>query len=379
MAKRIVAPKASDGQGKVDPSELHLITYEHPEPKYYWRTPNLIDDIKMSLQAFRLYSHLKRVAGEDGLCWQSQRTLAKKCFMSVGSVVNAKEELIRLHLIKLNQVKNPAGGKYYHHIEITNIWRTNIDAYTKENQVDTNSSPEAVGLQEKEIARSPHDLVTPPEEIARSPHDLTRSPGDINNNPDKNNPIKERDSIENDSKSIEFYEENIGPLTPPKAKELLRLDKQYSEVKVVEALQKANEHDAVVHKIPYAREILTNQANQPNGENKGNGRQHTQGRNNGKKPQKADIHATEEGRKGYTDDSQDLAPMDWDPSPAELGTTQNPAVIQARLEWNKLQIVAANKGLDDLALKHQPPADADWKDIDACTAQLRDELRKVQP
>src|SRR6266481_4364218 len=61
--------------------------------RYRTELPNLIDDLGLSMVAYRLYGHYKRVCGTDGLCWQSARTIAGHCKMSVGSVVNARKQL----------------------------------------------------------------------------------------------------------------------------------------------------------------------------------------------------------------------------------------------------------------------------------------------
>ena len=90
--------------------------------------PNLIDDMNLDPYAFRLYVHLRRVAGEKGACWQSTDTLAETCNMSAGAVSNAKKELAERGLITIEQrAKN---GTHYHHITITDIWKQNFAAFS---------------------------------------------------------------------------------------------------------------------------------------------------------------------------------------------------------------------------------------------------------
>ena len=69
--------------------------------QYYFQVPNMIDDLGLSIFAFRLYGHLKRVAGDEGICYQSTRTLANNCKMSTASVSRAKRELIYYGLINI--------------------------------------------------------------------------------------------------------------------------------------------------------------------------------------------------------------------------------------------------------------------------------------
>ena len=123
--------------------------------KYFIQVPNMIDDLDLSPYAFRLYVHLKRVAGDEGTCWQSTNTLAKACQMSSGSVSNAKKELHKLGLIAVMTKKNTQGGIDHHEITIIDIWPRNITRY---------------------VTSSPH-------EQASSPHEQASSPGETKNNP----------------------------------------------------------------------------------------------------------------------------------------------------------------------------------------------------
>ena len=129
--------------------------------KYYTQLPNIIDDMNLSVYAFRLYAHLKRVAGDAGTCWQSVTTLAEACQMSRGMIVKARGELEGKRLIKTVDVDNPKGGRDFKQITIIDIWRLNIEKYTSSQ-----------------------------DELASSPHEFTSSPGELKNNPIKNNPIK---------------------------------------------------------------------------------------------------------------------------------------------------------------------------------------------
>jgi hypothetical protein len=98
--------------------------------KYFTMIPNMLDDLMdLSVYGFRLYYHLKRVAGDKGKCWQSTKNLAYWCNMSVGAVVRAKKELERLRLITITKKQSPHGGFDYHEITINDIWKENINEY----------------------------------------------------------------------------------------------------------------------------------------------------------------------------------------------------------------------------------------------------------
>lgn len=101
-------------------------------PRYRVELPILIDDMNLSVYAFRLYVHLKRVAerSEEGSCWESARTLATACNMSSGQVSKAKDELERNGLI-VRHIKMLRGG-IGDDIAIVDIWPENFKRYAPE-------------------------------------------------------------------------------------------------------------------------------------------------------------------------------------------------------------------------------------------------------
>jgi hypothetical protein len=112
----------------VNENKEFLVNLEHPEHKYYTRVPNMLDDDgRLTPTEFRLYVHLKRVAGEEGRCFQTTRTLAQKTNMSLGSVVRAKRNLTKYGYIRLEkQVRNSTVRDV---IIIADIWQENVSAY----------------------------------------------------------------------------------------------------------------------------------------------------------------------------------------------------------------------------------------------------------
>jgi hypothetical protein len=104
-----------------------LIREERQFPDHFTMLPNMIDDLDLSLIAFRLYVHLKRVVGETGICWQSTSTMAKACKMSGGSISAAKGELETNGLIYVSKVGG-AGG-LHDEIVLADIWDKNREFY----------------------------------------------------------------------------------------------------------------------------------------------------------------------------------------------------------------------------------------------------------
>lgn len=142
----------------------NLITTQ--ERAYFFIIPNMVDDLGLSPYAFRLYAHMKRVAGETGACWQSTRTLADTCKMSVGKVSKAKKELQEAGLITV-ETRKKQGGEY-HYVTIRDIMPQNLAAYSKK------CSP---GEQEC----SPHERKCSPGETKKNP--LTKTQEEVGKNP----------------------------------------------------------------------------------------------------------------------------------------------------------------------------------------------------
>jgi helix-turn-helix protein len=109
--------------------------------QYRIEVPNLIDDMGLSVYEFRVYVRLKRVAQDEGSCWQSTRTLATACGMSPGQVAKAKDELERRGLI--TRKPKPVRGGYVDDVTIVDVWPQNFRTYAPEHDPDVVSLPES--------------------------------------------------------------------------------------------------------------------------------------------------------------------------------------------------------------------------------------------
>lgn len=92
----------------MSPSELYSFAFQHPEPKHYTMIPNIIDHLtykkknkkgievstRLSVFAKELYRIIRMVASDHGVCWCCTKTLAEKVGCSVGTICNAKKELL---------------------------------------------------------------------------------------------------------------------------------------------------------------------------------------------------------------------------------------------------------------------------------------------
>lgn len=140
--------------------------------------PNIVDDMDLDPYSFRLYVHLKRVAGDSGQCWQSTKTLAKACRMSAGEVSKAKRVLLSQGLIQVIEKPNLRGGKAFHEIHIMDVWPKNLATFA--------SSP-SEGDRE---TSSPNEVTSSRGELASSHGEGASSRGEIKNKPLKNKPMK---------------------------------------------------------------------------------------------------------------------------------------------------------------------------------------------
>jgi len=110
---------------------------------------------------------IRRIAGDDGVCWRSTRSLAEMAGISVGSVSKAKRGLSRRFfllnskpLIEIRKKPNRHGGKPLHIITVTNIWAENERRYSSSNSLGTDESRSAGDLKNSrsELASSAGEI-----------------------------------------------------------------------------------------------------------------------------------------------------------------------------------------------------------------------------
>jgi hypothetical protein len=110
--------------------DVDVVADKSNDRRYFTVVPNIVDDSELDPFAFRLYVHLKRVAGENGKSTQSTTTLAKACRMSRPQIVDSKKVLVAKGLIKIDVVANPYGGRPYHEITVVDIWEENVAKFS---------------------------------------------------------------------------------------------------------------------------------------------------------------------------------------------------------------------------------------------------------
>jgi hypothetical protein len=109
--------------------EMNKVSYEDGDRAWFTMMPNMIDDLSLDVYTFRLYMHLRRVAGENGICFQSTSTMEKWCKMSRHMVIESKKRLVEAKLITIKKVVAKNGGRSCDHIKIVNMWERNYKSY----------------------------------------------------------------------------------------------------------------------------------------------------------------------------------------------------------------------------------------------------------
>jgi hypothetical protein len=153
--------------------------------KYRIELPNLLDDLALSVYAFRLYAHIKRRAGAAprGVCNEGLRGMARHCKMSLGTAAKARQELLDKKLIRV-RVEIVAGtgrAGRFEIITVVDIWATNFERFDpKKNKKRGAYEPLSDGVSPHE---HPPDGVSPDEQgcVARrtpgvSPHERKKEP-----------------------------------------------------------------------------------------------------------------------------------------------------------------------------------------------------------
>jgi len=196
--------------GETPEDNQYQIRDEASPRDYYSQIPNLVDIMELSPHAYRLYGHLRRVAGDDGKCCQSTKTLAAACDMSLGKVSECKQELENVYppLIRVESKRFDRGA--YHEIAITDIWELNHTFFTGGEITVKTAKGKAF-----------HNM-----NGWRSQCETLRSAGETKNNPVKNNPepgvIQEIEKQANKKMDVhlDLLRQSVGKTSYPKRESL---------------------------------------------------------------------------------------------------------------------------------------------------------------
>lgn len=99
--------------------------------KYFTIIPNYILN-HSSLWDREVYIQMKRIAGEDGTCWTSQKTLAKQCGISINRLKKSIHYLLEhkwIESIGKKDIETAGGNQEVNEYRIIDLWDKNNDFY----------------------------------------------------------------------------------------------------------------------------------------------------------------------------------------------------------------------------------------------------------
>lgn len=123
-------------------SETFHFCEEKPLHHYRTEIPNCVLKAKLDPYTFRIYCHIKMIAGDSGNCWQSIATIAKECDISECQVRRCISKLCEVNeflecplLIKIER-KRKDGNNETNVYRIVDVWKLN----TKVHQTNRNNN-----------------------------------------------------------------------------------------------------------------------------------------------------------------------------------------------------------------------------------------------
>ena len=164
----------------------NTVMLEEAQRDHFTMIPNIVFDMGLGPHSIALYAHLRRIAGESGVCWRSTHTLARETGISVGQVSKSKRILEEAGLIHI--AEEPCPGGIRHVITITDIWAVNHQYFVPNTQ--------------------------------RSPGEAQRSPGEAQRSPGELKKITIRRSPEEDDYADQIDDVSVSYCEPQKSQDL---------------------------------------------------------------------------------------------------------------------------------------------------------------
>lgn len=112
------------------------------DKKYFTIIPNYILN-HSTMWDREVYIQMKRIAGERGTCWTSQKTLAKQCGVSINRLKKSLRYLLEHKWIKevgTKRVFTAGGNQQVNEYRITDLWDLN-NKYYQDKGVSLNDTP----------------------------------------------------------------------------------------------------------------------------------------------------------------------------------------------------------------------------------------------
>jgi len=123
------------------------IINESGDRKYFTIIPNYILN-HSTLWDREVYIQMKRITGEDGTCWTSQKNLAKQCGISINRLKKSIQYLIKnkwIEFVGNKSVSSNGGLQETKEYKVIDLWHKNIQFY-KGQGVSSNDIPNTKGV-----------------------------------------------------------------------------------------------------------------------------------------------------------------------------------------------------------------------------------------
>lgn len=213
------------------------ITDGSGDKKYFTIIPNYILN-HSTLWDREVYIQMKRITGENGTCWTSQKTLSKQCGISVNRLKKSLKYLTDHNWIKLigiKRIKTKGGVQEVNEYKVADLWKLNVDYYESK-RVSPNDTPYDKGVSPEKV-KGYHENGK-----GVSSEDYKEEPS--NNIIIKNNPITTH-SVE-DNKEISYLIDLFNIVNPsykqlfmrkPQREAISRLTKSMGREKLEQAIK----------------------------------------------------------------------------------------------------------------------------------------------
>ena len=176
-------------------SDPENFEFSEETPAHFWRTeiPNCIDDCGLDPSEYRLYCHIKRIAGDRGACFKSINSLAEHCKIGKTKLKEClaslceTNEFLGVPLLKKQNRTTKLGDKDTNLYIVKDIWHLNSKFYNKKQNRGGSPNDPGVGRQategrlpgdhkEEPIKKEPLEENLPPSQ-AKPTHILTPNEG----------------------------------------------------------------------------------------------------------------------------------------------------------------------------------------------------------
>lgn len=110
--------------------------------RYFTIIPNYILD-HFTMWDREVYSQMKKISGEHGICWTSQKTLSKQCGMSVNRLKKSIKCLLDNGWIKdygTKSVGTRGGNQQVNQYKVADLWKLNVEYYQNKG-ISPNDTP----------------------------------------------------------------------------------------------------------------------------------------------------------------------------------------------------------------------------------------------